>query len=264
MVEKTLKFRGKDITNGLIVVPGHATICYGLEIKNPLDDSSWFLRPFQKGEPKYYIDHIAAGVKASHETGRLLVFSGAPVHADALLRSEALGYLLIAKHYNWFGKPEVESRAVIEDYAGDSFENGLFSICRYRECTGEYPDNATVAGWTFKAERFKLHFDAIRFQNFTYLGVNNPEDLELAMKGEKSVIEQFKEDPYGHRKGPSGRISVIAQKRIDRNPFNRMAPYKLSCPEIAGLLRHEGPKTYTGPLPWHSELKISRCRISFN
>lgn len=42
------------------------------------------------------------------------------------------------------GKDEVRSRALTEEHARDSFENLLFSFCRFRELTGSYPHNITV------------------------------------------------------------------------------------------------------------------------
>lgn len=38
----------------------------------------------------------------------------------------------------------VRGRALTEEHARDSFENLLFSICRFRELTGHYPVNITV------------------------------------------------------------------------------------------------------------------------
>lgn len=43
------------------------------------------------------------------------------------------------------GKQEsVRGRALTEEHARDSFENLLFSVCRFRELTGTYPHNITV------------------------------------------------------------------------------------------------------------------------
>lgn len=43
------------------------------------------------------------------------------------------------------GKEEsVRHRALTEEHARDSFENLLFSVCRFRELTGVYPQNITV------------------------------------------------------------------------------------------------------------------------
>lgn len=39
----------------------------------------------------------------------------------------------------------VRWRALTEEHARDSFENLLFSVCRFRELTGSYPRNITVS-----------------------------------------------------------------------------------------------------------------------
>lgn len=39
----------------------------------------------------------------------------------------------------------VRWRALTEEHARDSFENLLFSVCRFRELTGMYPYNITVS-----------------------------------------------------------------------------------------------------------------------
>lgn len=39
----------------------------------------------------------------------------------------------------------VRWRAMTEEHARDSFENILFSVCRFRELTGTYPHNITVS-----------------------------------------------------------------------------------------------------------------------
>jgi hypothetical protein len=51
-----------------------------------------------------------------------------------------------------------------EEYARDSYENVLFSLCRFFEVTGRYPEKVTVIGFQFKEKRFKdLHRKAVRF-----------------------------------------------------------------------------------------------------
>lgn len=44
----------------------------------------------------------------------------------------------------------VRSRALTEEHARDSFENLLFSVCRFRELTGRYPQNITVSFDSFE------------------------------------------------------------------------------------------------------------------
>lgn len=43
----------------LILVPGHAV--WNLR-GDPLIDANWRLKPFQNGEPRYFVEHIQAGV----------------------------------------------------------------------------------------------------------------------------------------------------------------------------------------------------------
>lgn len=45
-------------------------------------------------------------------------------------KSEGESYFFVADHYDWWGKPDLRARALTEEYARDSFENLLFSICR--------------------------------------------------------------------------------------------------------------------------------------
>jgi hypothetical protein len=69
-------------------------------------------------------------------------------------------------------------RVVSEEFARDSYENLLFSLCRFFEMTGQYPEKLTVVGFGFKEKRFTdLHRKAIRFPkercNSTFvLGLN--------------------------------------------------------------------------------------------
>lgn len=63
--------------------------------------------------------------------------------------------------------------SVLQEHARDSFENLLFSLCRFYELTGHYPDNLLVIGYEFKHERFSdLHRAALRWpdQRFQFVG----------------------------------------------------------------------------------------------
>src|SRR5207253_4943729 len=129
----------------------------------------------------------------------LLLFSGGQTRAGAGPRSEAQSYWMIAKHFLWWERAGVELRATTEEFARDSFENLLFGICRFFECTGSYPETIKVVSWAFKERRFDLHRDAINFpkSNFLFSGVNNPVDLVSAQRGEEQAIALFEKDPYG-------------------------------------------------------------------
>jgi len=210
-------------------------------------DASWFLRDYQRGEPRFYIEHVRRGVElAAADRRTVLVFSGGQTFPDAGPRSEALGYWALAEHFEWWGAPQVRARSILEDFSGDSFENVLYSICRFREFAGVYPRAVTVTGWGFKAARFlHCHRPAARFppERFQYVGVNDPVDLAAAIRGEAANRAAFEADPYG-------RAGALARKRDGRNPFRRQHGFHASCPELKALLDHRGPEIFVGPLPW--------------
>ena len=61
-------------------------------------------------------------------------------------------------------------RVVSEEFARDSYENLLFSLCRFFEMTGRYPEKLTVVGFGFKEKRFTdLHRKAVRFPKERFL-----------------------------------------------------------------------------------------------
>lgn len=55
---------------------------------------------------------------------------GGKTRGPAGPKSEGESYFFVADHFDWWGKPDLRSRASTEDFARDSFENVLFSICR--------------------------------------------------------------------------------------------------------------------------------------
>lgn len=229
----------------LVIVAGHA-VYVGQDLLHPELDRNWFLQSFQRGEPPLYIGHIRSGVDvARDDPGSLLVFSGGQTRREAGPRSEGQSYWNLAEYFRWWSSPEVSGRSTTEEFARDSFENLLFSICRFKEWTGRYPQKIHVVSWTFKRKRFDLHREALRFpkSRFEFHGANQPEDLVGAEKGEAKAIAAFEKDPYGTGKD-------LGQKRVDRNPLSRTNPYPVSCPELESILLHRGPTLYEGKLPW--------------
>jgi hypothetical protein len=232
-----------DSLESLILVAGHA-VPYRMDQLH--EDSGWFLKHFQSGDGPLYRDHVKRAVQeAAADPTSLLVFAGGQTDERAGPRSEAQGYWLIADHHHWYGTPEVAARATTEEFSLDSFHNLLYGLCRFRECTGRYPQRVTAIGWGFKQERFRLHAEALRFPTvrFHYVGVNEPAGLDEARHFEALRTADFRNDPYGAS-------AELAAKRAGRNPFRRQHGYQGSCPELASLLQHTGPKLYPGPLPW--------------
>lgn len=209
----------------LIIVAGHAAFRDTVKLVpvNPQLDEYWVLQNFQSGEPPYYMEHIYKGVellKSSPDS--LLMFSGGYTRREAGHWSEASTYAAIAQSIY-----KVEGNHIaLEEYACDSYENIEFSLFRFYEIMGFYPRHITVVGWGFKERRFDFHRQTLNIPNnsFTYVGYNNPIDLDGAMKWEEKTLELFMADPRGNN-------PPLSDKRQKRNPFNKVPPYS-SCPPL--------------------------------
>lgn len=238
--------------NHAIIVAGHAVIRLNKMHTADRDDSSWYLLSYQKdqGFPSIITSHIRKGIDlAKKDNNAVLLFSGGQTRKDVGPLSEAASYYYLAEEKKWFGS--INQRTYLEEYARDSFENLLFSICRFREVTGSYPAKVTVVGFDFKGHRFtELHRKAIGYPsgNFTYVGLRpeHPKFLhDRATSGELIAASQFRKNMYG-----CGDQSLV-KKRTSRNPFRRTIPYELSCPEMKDLLHWCGPAMFDmDSVPW--------------
>jgi hypothetical protein len=110
-----------------------------------------------------------------------------------------------------------------------------------------------VVSFTFKRRRFEeLHRAALRWpsQAFHYIGLDPPVstgfDLVKSTTGElENAAKPFESDPYGCHS------QVLKEKREQRNPFARTAPYTLSCPSMKTLLEYCGPALIDpSHVPW--------------
>lgn len=243
------KHRWENLSN-LILVAGHA-IYNTKNCNNPTNDDNWYLQDFQKGEPPFYIEHIRYGVDLSDKDQKsILIFTGGQTRFEAGPQSEAQSYWCIADHFNWWNT-NVKRRATTEEFARDSFENVLFGICRFKECTSQYPNRITVVSWAFKEDRFMRHRGTIGYpeERFAFIGVNNPVNLTVAKREERSAIRAFEDDPYGIKETPENtseekkkKLGFLGDKRKNRNPFNRKHPYITSCPELEDILKYHKAK----------------------
>eukprot|EP00250_Pteridium_aquilinum_P035235 c8946_g1_i1 orf=287-1348(+) len=244
---KTYPYRN---LHNLVMVAGHA-VYTSTGCSKADTEGSWFLESYQKqpGQALTFLHHIRAGVESvASDEKALLLFSGGETRKDAGPRSEAQSYWSVAESSNWFGaKEEVRWRALTEEHARDSFENLLFSICRFKELTGHYPWNITVVSYDFKENRFaNLHRVALRFpaSRFFYKGTPaSPSAAVAASKGEASVQTQFQEDPYGC-------VGPLRTKRVARDPFARAIPYPAGCAELEEVFSYCGSSIFPGKLPW--------------
>lgn len=235
----------------LVVVAGHAVMQLNKLSIADTSDSGWYLLSYQQnqGFPAIISSHIKKGVElAASDAKSMLVFSGGQTRRDVGPTSEAASYYYLASEKNWIS--QMTDRVYLEEYARDSFENLLFSMCRFREIQGYYPTKVSVVGFDFKAQRYsELHRRAIGFppSNFTYVGVKSPPqfDQTRAVLGEKDARKSFEVDTYGCND------PALSEKRNKRNPFRRTVPYSMACPEMADLLNWCGPELFNvDVLPW--------------
>jgi hypothetical protein len=218
-----------DGVKSLILVAGHAI---PRRFDSLESDEGWFLKHFQLGEAKSYIEHVRQGVLlASGDPDSILLFAGGQTDSQAGPRSEGQGYWLLAEHFDWFGHSHVKPRASTEEFSMDSFENLLFGLCRFKELAGTYPEKLTVVGWNFKRYRFDLHRSALRFplNGFRYEGIGDPPDLARNQHHEALRVAMFERDPLGQS-------AEAARKKSERNFSRRQHGYHKSCPEVANLL----------------------------
>ena len=200
-----------------------------------------------------FFEHMQLGVRtAAGNAQALLLFSGGATRADGGPLSEGASYWSVANAEGWFGVPSVRERAHTEEYARDSYENLLYSLCRFHELTGGWPRNLTVVGYEFKRQRFEsLHVPALGWPaaRFSYPGTAAP-DPQRAVTAEQGVLDAWSEQPYGCR-------GELAAKRVSRDPFARGVPYRARCAALHSLLEHCGPGQFEGALPWRAAVNTA-------
>lgn len=176
-----------------IVVCGHAVYIGGPNLLPPVAaerDHYWVLQTFQQGECPHYIDHIRTGIQlAAADRNSLLIFSGGQTRHPHIL-SEAQGYHHVAACFDFWDNPSVQSRTTTEEFSRDSYDNVLFSIARFYECVGAFPQKLTLVSWAFKQKRFLHHIETIAWpvSRFNFVGVATPDDLQTALTSEAKTL----------------------------------------------------------------------------
>jgi hypothetical protein len=218
--------------DSLVMVPGHAIYLGNSvdQVKSPIAWTGTFPGYLGADEVRPYAEHVERGVRLAKENVKaLLVFSGGQTREEAGPMSEALGYWRLADQYAWFSCSDVRQRATTEEFARDSFENLLFSIYSFWQCTKNWPKTVHVRGYGFKGKRFggnaAVDEELTRFGigqkfEFHYEAVNEPPYYVL-------------EGPNGSRVGEARTAAEFSDvnhpklqvKRRDRDPFMRGNPY---------------------------------------
>lgn len=230
----------------LVIVACHATYVRR-EIGEGTRDSHWLIQPFQMNEQSEFILHAVTGVEIGAAAPRegMLIFSGGRTAGVEGAPSEAVSYVHLCQDLEWFGYPEVASMAFTESYARDSFENILYSICRFREVAGRYPIRIHVVSWPFKEERFEMHRKALRISAamWNFCGRGHPADPSATVLGEESTRRLWGDDPYGT-------WAPLCDKKLVRSRDDHREEYGSSCPEMVGILTYGERMIFTGGLPW--------------
>ena len=203
-----------------------------------------------------FLQHIENGIDLTYNNpNALLIFSGGSTRNGVGPFSEGSTYWKVAQncdYENFKNFKYIENRAFTEDYAMDSFQNILFSICRFYEITGNYPSTITSISWSYKKTRFeKLHRKALDFpfNKFIFIGVDGDVNItDNAWKYEKGAIELFKQDLFGC-------YLKLKETRIKRNPYFKSLPYPHQCPHLKQLFNicadSKGFDTLHLKLPWN-------------
>ncbi|ORY83824.1 hypothetical protein BCR37DRAFT_378835 [Protomyces lactucae-debilis] len=269
----------------LIVLAGHAIWLGG---QSYLQDKDWILEPYQHGQTALFAAHIVRGAELlAQDASALLVFSGGETRAGAGSRTEAQSYAqlldLLMSEGKVAGVPATEPgqvfsteasslqfRATTENFARDSFDNLLFSLCRFYEVTGRYPTKVSVVGYQFKADRFhNLHRAALKYPEtaFVYVGLDQDDPAVAALTGhpiDKTTLSMQSQDnvdkarPQFERDLYACHDPELTQKKKHRNPARRRHGYELSNPLLKPLLEFCPSKAatsldaqlYPAKLPW--------------
>jgi hypothetical protein len=240
----------RGATHRLILVP-----CHGIWMKEAYQKSDeWRVDPWLESKINDLEQHIEMSIELAKRDPRnvLVLFSGGETRESAGRRSEGQSYLELASKLDpeYFENNNIVGKNFnMEEFARDSQENLLFSVCRFKQITGRYPDIIDVVGFGYKKDRFmNEHRASIRFpkHRFGYFSPKGQEENSYAEMDHQVTIPQFQEDPFGCS-------PPLSDKKKGRNPFSQKHLYSQICPEMISLLtmcdteRDHGIKS---KLPW--------------
>ncbi|PNS19036.1 hypothetical protein CAC42_1772 [Sphaceloma murrayae] len=250
---------------------GHLVIvcCHAFYVKDknlsPLNEEAWHLKPFQRSHPKTnktgehetFVEHILEAARHGSGMENYVVFSGGKTDktmgiSESQSYKDAFSQLAVCGEPP-SGRPLAPPRLGLEEHATDSYQNLLFSIIKYRQTHGRYPERITVITHKFKARRFvELHAQAIRWplDRIKVAGKDPPwasqeEEAEVIAAEEENAMLPFRSDLYGVGE-------VLGGKRIARswNPACLDEICDGLEPEVQALLRWNQPTLFDGALPW--------------
>lgn len=243
----------------LIILPCHSVYAPELnrEFSDPsdsdrfskvLDANNWLMASFQKESEDQvsFVKHIEMSLLELHENigDSVLVVTGGYTKSE-IEKSESSGYIEVAKSVGFLKNPyfRIGTNILVEEYARDSYENVLYSICLFYKKFQKFPKKITVVGYGFKKERFvNSHLATLGYKDASggdgdhvkYVSVgpfypDKPESMSeieyeekkslfwtsLKESEKKNALDLFKLNPFGS-KG-----SKLYTKKETRDPWGK-------------------------------------------
>jgi hypothetical protein len=139
--------------------------------------------------------------------------------------SEADSYLHLAQVHDYWGllpHSGLQERIIIEGRSLDSFHNLIFSLTKFYEVTGSWPEHVTIISNEFKRVRFlDLHCRALGWpaDRLTFVGID-PEYMVWNLERAASVRDGERRNGFEPwRRDMLGKGEELETKRKRRNPW---------------------------------------------
>lgn len=139
--------------------------------------------------------------------------------------SEADSYVHLAQMHDYWGllpSSGLRERMIVERRSLDSFHNLLFSLTKFYEVTGSWPEHVTIISNEFKRGRFlDLHCKALSWpaDRVTFVGID-PEYMAWDLDRAVSVRDGERRNGFEPwRRDMLGRGEELEVKRRRRNPW---------------------------------------------
>jgi len=189
----------------LLVLCGHCVYDKGLMYTEYQTDRS-------VNDRSVYVEQLSKSIKALQDgLFDMLILSGGYTKKQ-IEKSEAQGMLEWAQDLDMITDTK---RIILEEFARDSFENILFSMCKFYESYNRFPGSITFCSWTPKERRFRVTADSLKISTYSFWGIGENKELECA---EEKLLEIIITDPFYRR-------HELAAKRQFRDPWNKGIPY---------------------------------------
>lgn len=223
-----------------------------------LNPKNWILESFQieSDDQISFLKHLELSLLELHENigNSALVISGGFTKKQ-IKKSESSSYLELAEKVGFLKSPYFKKGAniLLDEYARDSYENILYSICTFYNRFNKFPQKITIIGFGFKRERFlsshlvTLGYYSVPSINDNNIKIDNLPDTKhvkyinsgpfldniketmtdsqfeqyqtkffdsLYENEKKNALDLFIENPFGSKN------SLLHDKKLKRDPWN--------------------------------------------